>query len=187
MAARSGSADVFDLLMQRYYTGVRLYLFRFVNDPDLADDLAQDVFFTVYQKLDKLSDNRSFVAWLYRIARNHAISYLRRQRLRQTVSLDRLLPRLVPRHGGSQPSDAETLCLHDAIQQAIDGLSSAERDAMLLHSIAGFSTAEIAEALGISTAAAGRRISRGKNHFRRRYAALTQEDDSSKGTSKHHA
>jgi len=187
VAARSGSADAFDLLMQRYYAGVRLYLYRFVNDPDLADDLAQDVFFTVYQKLHKLSDDRIFVAWLFRIARNHAISYLRRQRLRQTVSLDHLLPRLAPHHGGSRPSDAETLYLHDVIQQAIDELSSTERDAMLLHSIAGFSTVEIAEALGISTAAAGRRISRGKDHFRRQYAALTHDDDSSKGTTKHHA
>lgn len=187
VAARSGSTDAFDLLMQRYYAGVRLYLFRFVNDPDLADDLTQDVFFTVYQKLHQLSDDRSFVAWLYRIARNHAISYLRRQRLRQTVRLDHLLPRLMLRLGGTRPNEAETLCLHDAIQQALDELSSVERDAMLLHSIAGFSTAEIAEALGISTAAAGRRISRGKDHFRRQYAALTQDDDSPKGTSKHHA
>jgi len=180
-AARSGSAEAFDLLMLRYHTGVRLYLFRLVRDPNQADDLAQDVFFTVHQKMHTLSDDRSFVAWLYRIARNRAISHLRRQRIRQTISLDSVLPWLAHRNGAEQASDDEAVCLNDLIQQVIDELSSTERDALLLHSIAGFNTAEIAEVLGISTDAAGRRISRGKDHFRRLYAVLVPDDDRSKG------
>lgn len=185
-AARSGSAEAFDLLMLRYYDGVQLYLVRLVRDPNQAEDLAQDVFLAVHQKLHTLSDDRSFVAWLYRIAWNRGISHLRRQRIRQTFPLDRVLPWLAYRNGDKQTSDDETLCLHDLIQQVIDELSSAERGALLLHTVAGFNTAEVAEILGISTAAAGRRISRGKDHFRRLYAALVSDDDMSKRTIKHH-
>lgn len=174
-AARLGSGDAFDVLVVRYAPGVRRFLTRFVGDADLADDLSQDTFWLAYRRLDTLLDDRRFAAWLYRIARNRAISHLRRERLRRTVSLDLISSRVWFHHSASRPPDIDAVVTEDVIQHAIDRLSSAERDAVLLHSVAGFNTNEVADILGISAAAAGRRISRGKDRFRRAYEELVDD------------
>lgn len=183
--ARSGSAAAFETLMLRYYPGIHAYLAYLVHDRELVDELAQDVFVTLHQKLHQLSEDRSIAAWLYRIARNHAISHLRRERLRRTVSLDRLQFRR-PFHGANpsqpQPQDFD---LRELIQEALGELSTAERDAVLLHSLVGFTTEEVAAILGITAAAAGRRISRGKAHFRHVYVSLVSGDPPN-GTHEHH-
>lgn len=81
-----------------------------------------------------------------------------------------------------QPEDFD---LRDLIQETLETLSASERDAMLLHTVGGFTTEEVAAILGISASAAGRRISRGKEHFRRAYSAL-MDGDLSKGTHERH-
>lgn len=64
----------------------------------------------------------------------------------------------------------------DAIQRALDALDPALREALLLHSLAACTAPEVARILGISRAAAERRISRAKLQFRDRYRAVNQDD-----------
>lgn len=175
-AARCGSAAAFETLMLRHYPRIYAYLVYLVHDQELADELAQDVFVTVHQKLYQLSEDRSFDAWLYRIARNHAVSHLRRKRLVHTVSLDRIRLQLPLRGVMANQPQPEDFDLRDLIQETLEVLSTSERDAMLLHTVGGFTTEEVAAILGISASAAGRRISRGKVHFRRAYSTLADSD-----------
>src|SRR3712207_4635179 len=68
-AARTGSGQAFDTLMERYHAQVLRYFTRQTGDPELAADLTQDTFLDAYRRLDRLDDARPFVAWLFRIAR----------------------------------------------------------------------------------------------------------------------
>src|SRR5215207_11485336 len=68
VAARSGSAKAFDVLVDRHYAAIATYLWRLLGDTDRADELTQETFLAAYRDLHKLSGEQSFVAWLYRLA-----------------------------------------------------------------------------------------------------------------------
>jgi DNA-directed RNA polymerase specialized sigma24 family protein len=82
------------------------------------------------------------------------------------VSLDALGDLLQGWFGRNALDDVPT---RHAIQTALDALPLGEREALLLHSLAGFTAREIAEILGISPDAAARRVSRGSQRFRQLY------------------
>ena len=138
----------------------------------------QETFLDAYRSLRQLEEQRAFAAWLYQIARNNFRHAWRGQRGQALWSLDWLRARFGDRLPGSrQPDPANASAARDLIQQALDTLSPALREALLLHVLWGFTTSEISQLLHISPAAAGRRISRAQEQFRRSHAALERGHD----------
>ena len=171
-SARAGAADAFAVLVHRYNAPLLGYFVRSSGDAELAADLTQETFLAAFRRLDRLAEDRSFAAWLFRIARNQQRSEWRRRRLRALVSLDRLLTRgRAPIPALSRPDEGARYPVRDQVQRALDGLSAAHREALLLHHLGGFRGQEVADILGISVAAARKRIGRADAEFRRRYAA----------------
>lgn len=169
-AAKAGSRDACAVLLQRYYVPLRRYLTACSGDPDSAAELTQETFLTALNLLDRFVPNRPFAAWLYRIAQNHLHRLWRRRRF---ISLDWMLDgaRLnaqIPNQSADLEADAGE---RDVVDQVLSELSPLLRDALLLHSLMGLTAREIAEVLGISLAAAERRISRAAEQFRIRYNA----------------
>ncbi len=180
-AAQSGSARAFDLLVERHHPPLLRYLTRQTGDRELAADLAQETFLDAFRSLQRLADDRSFAAWLYRIARHNLLAALRRRRLHRLVSLDWLL---------AQPQRAEALGLipdwsdelaacrdRELLERLFDELSPALREALLLAGAHGFTSREVALILGISPAAARQRVARAKERVRLGYQAHTGGDD----------
>jgi len=176
--ARDGSVEAFTLLTEHYHGAILRYLLHQCGDRELAADLTQETFLDAFRSLRQLPDNVSFAAWLYRIARNNLLAELRRQRVRRLVSLDGLLEKVgvvapALRDGGQVGSYAE----RDAIDGVLAELSPALREALVLHSVWGFSSREVAMILSISPDAAKRRIGRAKEQFTARHRAITGELD----------
>jgi RNA polymerase sigma-70 factor (ECF subfamily) len=173
---RNGEVTVFGVLVDRYYASLVRHLTYRTGDPELAADLAQDAFLDAFRHLDRFREERPFAAWLYRIAQNRLRMALRRRRLRQFVSLD-WRPLSIAANPVWQQPDATGPCHErDLLRQVLDGLSPLLREALLLHSLDGFSAPEVAQILGISRSAAERRISRAKEQFRERYRELNRDD-----------
>ena len=178
-AALAGRRDAFGELFERYYPLLVRALGAETGDPGLAEDLAQDAFLAAYRHLDDLADDRPFIPWLRRIARNALRMEWRRQRPRRALSLDRIseqvgtvLPSLV------RPEElVNVACERDLVARALAEFSPSLREALLLRAWQGCSAAEAAVALGISPAAAARRIDRAKAKFRGCYTALTEDND----------
>jgi len=87
--ARNGSHDAFAELVRLHHVGVRSYLARFLRQAEGADDLAQEVFLAAYRQLEDFEGAASFQSWLFGIARNKALTYLRgeiRRRRREKQS-----------------------------------------------------------------------------------------------------
>ncbi len=178
-AVRAGDRAAFSLLVDRHHAPLLRYLLRQMGDPELAADLTQETLLEAFRHLDHLDRDRPFAAWLYGIARNHVRMEYRRRRLRRLVSLEWLLEPLMPIVPTLQRTDETASCdERDAIQRALDELPPAFREALLLHSLEGYTAPEVARIVGISLAAAERRISRAKLQFRDRYRALNGEDPS---------
>lgn len=78
-----GKEDSFAELVQRYQRPIISYVYRFLNDYDASLDVTQEVFIKVYNSLERYSSEYKFSTWLYRIAHNAAIDYIRRNSKRE--------------------------------------------------------------------------------------------------------
>jgi len=75
---RRGDLDALSLLLARYQNRLYRYLLRLVRDPATAEDLFQQTWLRVAEKIGKYDTRRSFDAWLFTVARNLAFDHLRR-------------------------------------------------------------------------------------------------------------
>src|SRR5438105_6476849 len=82
---RAGDAQAFRALIERLQQPITGYLHRLVGDREVALDLAQDTFLQVYKEIGKTSDELALDAWIYRIATNFGLRYLKRKHLRQFI------------------------------------------------------------------------------------------------------
>ena len=164
--ARESHAEAFEMLYASYKGRIYTFLLRMVADPELADDIAQDVFTKVYPLLPGLSHDHRVLPWLYRVASNAAIDQIRRRRrfawLRMG-SLDgtREEPHAADEHGrvGEQQH----------VQRILRELPPENAAALLLHALEGYSYREIAEIQGVSMTAVRSRIARARTAFKERY------------------
>src|SRR5215216_6809214 len=85
--AQEGREAAFRELVRRYERPVFSLVFRMVRDRETAEDLAQDTFIKVLNHIDRYSPEFKFSSWLFKIANNVAIDYLRKRRI-DTVSMD---------------------------------------------------------------------------------------------------
>ena len=156
-ASQAGDRGAFDQLVDQYKEIVYSVAYRFARDPDLAMDLAQDVFIRAYRGIRTFKGKSSFSTWLYRIAVNTCIDYTRRR----SRSIDPYtVPEEVAEYADSEPVGAEPAVgpdglalaseLGEQIQRAIDALPSYHKSVFVLYEIKGLSYKEIAEVVGCS-------------------------------------
>jgi RNA polymerase sigma-70 factor, ECF subfamily len=137
------------------------YLVRLVDDREAAEDLCQETFLKALRSWARHDPAASPVAWLYRIATNTAYDHLRRRRraiLTPLVEVDVL-------------ADAHAAGLDEGegVRRALAELPARYRVPLLLHTCAGHSLQEIADALGCSHAAVKMRLLRARERFRQVY------------------
>ena len=75
-------------LVERYQKKLFVYLYRFIGNKEEAEDLLQNVFFKVYKYCEKFDTKRKFSSWIYRIAHNEAVNYIKRKNIKKFISLE---------------------------------------------------------------------------------------------------
>jgi RNA polymerase sigma-70 factor (ECF subfamily) len=145
-----GEQERFGELVERHQGRLVNYLFRLLRSPQEAEDLAQEVFFKVYQALDRYDPGYKFSTWLFRVAQNAAIDQIRKRRL-QLVSMDRPGARGEDLGSWEFPSpdpgpyrDLRNLERGEAIQEAINSLPWDYRELIVLRHFGELSYDEIA-------------------------------------------
>jgi RNA polymerase sigma-70 factor, ECF subfamily len=131
-------ADLFD----RHGRAVRHYFRAATGNPQLADDLAQDVFVRVVRGLGDYEPRERERAWLFRIARNILLDHRRRLAARPSIS------GLV-----AEPVISATQALSASLDSALARLPEMEREAFLLAELGGLTYDEIARVLQITVPA----------------------------------
>src|SRR5438045_7261841 len=87
-SAIAGREAGFEELVRRYQRPIAAYVYRMVGDYDAALDLTQEVFIKVYNSLTRYRSEFKFSTWIYKIAHNAAIDYLRRSSAREQALND---------------------------------------------------------------------------------------------------
>jgi RNA polymerase sigma-70 factor (ECF subfamily) len=87
LKAKKGNEHAFRKLMDKYQKGLDFHISKMLRDRSLLEDLIQEIFIKAYKNLKTYNPDYAFSTWLYRIATNHTIDYLRKKKL-ETYSID---------------------------------------------------------------------------------------------------
>jgi RNA polymerase sigma-70 factor (ECF subfamily) len=159
LVARSqrGDTTAYEELVRRHQRRVYGLVYNMTGNKEDAEDLVQDVFVRAYQSLGRFRGTSSFYTWIYRIAVNRAINFLKRRGRRATLSLDDMEggierdPAYVALSARESPvRDASLSELQGRLNKALLTLSEKHRTVVVLHDIQGMPHDEIARMLGCS-------------------------------------
>jgi RNA polymerase sigma-70 factor (ECF subfamily) len=153
--ALAGSQAAYHALVSRYAAPAVNFAARMVQDPALAEDLAQEAFVRAFAHLANYDPQRRFLSWFFQILHNLTIDYLRRKRP-ATVSLDAMEEAGHPVFAASPPAAwpdarAEQLALSRALDAALARVRPEYREAVVLHYREELSIEEVAAAMGMPT------------------------------------
>jgi RNA polymerase sigma-70 factor (ECF subfamily) len=152
-AAQQGDRSAFAALVETYWSRLFRWLFHLTRNRHLAEDLAQETFLKALSHLDKFRAGTNFRAWLFRIAHN-SFANQHRAASRQRASLPDDLP-ATEQGPVEQVLSRETL---EGLAQALEGLPTDFRAALLLRVEEGLSFRQIAGILGITEETARWRV-----------------------------
>jgi len=170
--AKSGDIGAFQRIYDLFSRKVLNFVYRMVASVEEAEDLTQETFITVYQKLGSLKDDSKFEPWLFRIARNYVYQKYRR-RSPTTVSVDfrdeegRVAAELVDERKGPQEA-FEAGELERVVEEVIIDLPEKYREVFVLSAIQNLSYQEIAEIVGRSLPSIKTDIHRARLQVRKR-------------------
>ncbi|NLF24040.1 MAG: sigma-70 family RNA polymerase sigma factor [Deltaproteobacteria bacterium] len=170
-----GSIAAFEEIVSRYESKVYNLALRFTRNQEDAEEVLQDVFTTIYKKVDSFQGKSAFSSWLYRIVVNAAFMKLRKRKQQQTVSIEDLSP-MVRQTFLDQESSfslrSDTLSmnreLRDTLQGAIHRLPAQYRAVFVLRDVDGLSNQEVSEILQLSIPAVKSRLHRSRLMLRKK-------------------
>jgi RNA polymerase sigma-70 factor (ECF subfamily) len=150
--AKQGDLSAYDELVRRYQERIYATVYHMTANHEDANDLAQEAFIKGYQALKSFKGGSSFYTWVYRIAVNKTINFLKQRKTRSQMSLDDLDfnaehdPDLVALISEKTPRREINLAeLQEKLNAAMQKLSEPHRLVVTLHDVQGLSHEEIAE------------------------------------------
>jgi RNA polymerase sigma-70 factor, ECF subfamily len=126
------------------------------HDPDLAADIAQEVWIQIFRALPSFRGDAQFGTWAHRIAVNRTLNALRRTKRMASVEVD------VEDDTASVEPEGERALLAASIEEAAAKLSPGARTVFLLHDVEGYTHEEIAEQTGVTTGATKSQLHRAR-------------------------
>jgi len=142
----SGELAVFEQIMAQYERRVFRIALRLLNNPQDAQDAAQEVFLKLYKKLASLDETQGYEPWLFRVTVNVCRDIGRRRR--RSVGIAEVADLVAPHPGAEH--DAQRAEQREIVRRGLSRLGEKERAALVLRDVEGLSTREVASILGSS-------------------------------------
>jgi len=139
------------------------YIRKYIGESEIAKDICQDVYYQAIRNIDKLKLEKNIRAWLYRVARNTSINYLKSQKIRNHDDIDETY---------DVSDTAMSTDFNDVspfIEAAFSNLPERQRIALQLREIDGYSYDELAKTMGLSESAVTSLLSRARENFQKNY------------------
>ena len=191
----SGDERALSLLIDRYKQSLLRFLYGYVQDEDVAEELFSDVFLALYFKRTFTPKTDSGLKpYLYKIARNKALNHLKKIKRRKEISLENLMSK--GEHfqlSALSSADIKTLDPHEILEQktqngalrfALAGLKREYREVLLLRYYDDLSPKEIAQVLQQSEKQVYNRLQRGKAALKKAYLQGGNHVENNRNTQK---
>ena len=168
-----GDYEAFETLVEKYQGRMYRHLRKMVKDDQCAEDLLQETFLNAYRGLEGFSGNSSFSTWLFRIATNNALMFLRKHRPESVQYDDEVRDYENPSLMTASPEFVSTpldILLSEEglrqIEEAIDSLPVLYRSVLVLIDVEGLTLEEVSIIMETSIPAVKSRLHRARNAVR---------------------
>ncbi|HET9799538.1 MAG TPA: sigma-70 family RNA polymerase sigma factor [Gemmatimonadaceae bacterium] len=179
--ALGGDQAAMRALWTRHAPHIDVVVRRLVGgDPDLAADIAQEVWIQIFRALPSFRGDSQFGTWAHRIAVNRTLNALRRTRRVASLEVD------VDDDTAAVEPDGERALLAASIEEAAAKLSPGARTVFLLHDVEGYTHEEIAKELGITSGGSKSQLFKARAKLRILLAHLIDAPTSTKAQSGNH-
>jgi len=159
--AKQDEPDAQSRLISLLYTKIYRYIYYRVNQKEDAEDLTNDVFVRMLESLE--SQSGSFLAWIYRIAKNRVVDYYRKQDVRSDTSeVGETIE-----YFESDGEPIEKMFMREELQRGIRKLTEDQQEVIILRFIEGYEANEVAEQLDKSPTAVRQLQYRALNQLRK--------------------
>ena len=166
----TGDENAFTALVKKYQKSVHALAWRKVGDFHTAEELTQDTFLKVYQKLATLKNPNQFAGWLYVTANRVCIAWYRKQKPRmeslETTSEDEIDATSYRHYEDEQREEASVEHRRGFIKNLLEQLPESERTVVTLHYLGEMTCKAISEFLGVSPNTVKSRLQRARNRLK---------------------
>ena len=170
--AISGDEGALRALWTRHAPHIDMVVRRLVgSDPDLASDIAQEVWIQIFRALPSYRGDSQFGTWAHRIAVNRTLNALRKTRRLANIETE------VHEDSAAVEPDHERAFLAQSIEEAAAKLSPGARAVFMLHDVEGYTHEEIADELGITSGGSKSQLFKARAKLRSLLAHLVDGRD----------
>lgn len=156
--AQKGDVHAYEELVRRHHKRIYALVYNMTSNKEDTEDLVQDVFIKGFSALPHFKGQSSFYTWIYRIAINRVINFVKKRKRRATLSLndidsgvEREVDMLLSSQQSSAPRRETNLNeLQERLNASLQKLSEKHRTVVVMHDIQGIPHDTIAETLGVS-------------------------------------
>ena len=174
----AGDENAFASLVRKYQQQVHAFARRKIRDFQIAEDITQETFLQVYQKLETLEDPTLFSQWLYTIANHLCIAWFRQNRLQteplEDVCILGIEREPYSRYVASEQTKIAAEAQRDLVEKLLRKLKESDREVITLHYFEEMTSSEIGELLGVSENTIKSRIRRARQHLKK-YESIIRE------------
>ena len=166
----TGDDNAFNALVKKHQKNVHALVWRKIGDFHYAEEITQDTFLKVYQKLAMLKDPRRFSCWVYRIATRQCVLFQRKKRI-QTQSLEHTSIRIIHKTAYSQyiaeeQAEAASETRRALVERLLSGLPEKERTVIRFRYYQEMTCKEISGLLGVSENTVKSRLYRARQRLK---------------------
>ncbi len=173
-----GDETAFESLIRKYKQQVHAQALRQIGDFQIAEDIVQETFLQVYQKLDTLEDPKLFPKWLYVIVNRRCIAWLRKNRLQtqplEETDISEIETEAYSRHIAEEHARTTAEAQRDLVKKLLAKLKESDREVITLHYFEEMTSSEIGEFLGVSENTVKSRLQRARQRLKK-YEFMIQE------------
>ena len=154
--------DAFETIYNQHAARIYTLACRMAGSPHDGEDLLQEIFLQAHRKLASFKGDSSLGTWLYRLALNHCLDYVRSRRAKMGRLTDTL-----DAEGAMEPVAArETPIARVDLERALQQLPQGCREAFVLHDVEGFDHKEVAKLLGIAEGTSKSKVFKARSRLR---------------------
>ena len=167
----AGDETAFSELVRKYQKPVHALVWRKIGDFHIAEEITQDTFLKVYQRLHTLKDPHQFSGWLYVIATRRCYAWLRKKRIRtqplEDVETTKGQRDAYSRHFVEERAKSTIESQREAVKSLLAKLKESERTVMTLHYLGEMTISEISKFLGVSEGTIKSRLQRARHRLQK--------------------
>ena len=174
----AGDESAFASLVKKYEKRIHALAWQKTRDFHIAEDIVQETFLQVYQKLETLEDPTQFSRWLYQIADRRCIAWFRKNRIHteplEETDTSRIETEAYSRYVAAEHAKTSAAAQRDLVEKLLTKLKESDREVIKLHYFEEMTSSEIGTFLGVSENTIKSRLHRARQRLKK-YEFMIQE------------